>query len=149
MHQDPGEKNSDPTGDCPRLACGCPGVSDVGMGWWWPAAGLGARTVAVHSWDPLREVTIIFITSTIVGPQVSSRTELHPSTENWIKDLLSMALPIRTRPSTPLSQSIPSGSFQKSLILLHQRAEQTENHNHRRLTNLITWTTALSNSMKL
>ena len=26
---------------------------------------------------------------------------------------------------------------------------QTENHNHRKLTNLITWTTALSNSMKL
>jgi len=26
---------------------------------------------------------------------------------------------------------------------------QTENHNHRKITNLITWTTALSNSMKL
>ena len=26
---------------------------------------------------------------------------------------------------------------------------QTENHNHRKLTNLITWTTALSNSVKL
>ena len=26
---------------------------------------------------------------------------------------------------------------------------QTENHNHRKLTNLIIWTTALSNSMKL
>ena len=26
---------------------------------------------------------------------------------------------------------------------------QTENHNHRKLTNLITWTTALANSMKL
>ena len=75
MHQDPGEKNSDHTGDCPRLVCGCLGVSDVGMGGWWPAAGLGARTVAVHAWDPLREVTIIFITSIIVGPQVSSMGE--------------------------------------------------------------------------
>ena len=28
-------------------------------------------------------------------------TQLHPSTENWIKDLLSMAPPIRTRPSSP------------------------------------------------
>ena len=53
---------------------------------------------------------------------------------------------IRIRPSFPLSQSLPSGSFHKPLILLHQRAE---NHNHRKLTNLITWTTALSNSMKL
>ena len=31
------------------------------MGWWWPTAGLGARIVAVHAWDLLREVTIIFI----------------------------------------------------------------------------------------
>ena len=33
----------------------------------------------------------------------------------------------------------------------HQRAEgrQKENHSHRKLTNLITWATALSNSMKL
>ena len=69
-----------------RLASGCPGVSGEGVGQWWPAAGLGAWTVAVHAWDPLREVTIIFITSTIVWPQVNSRegTQLHPSTENWI-----------------------------------------------------------------
>ena len=95
------------------------------MGRWWPAAGLGAGTVAVHAWDLLREVTIIFITSTIVWTQVNKRegTQLHPSTENWIKDLLSMALPIRTRPSFPLSQSITSGSFHKPLILLHQRAD--------------------------
>ena len=53
------------------------------------------------TWDLLKEVAIIFITSTIVWPQVNSRegTQLHPSTENWIKDLLSMALPIR--PSVP------------------------------------------------
>ena len=30
------------------------------------AAGLGALTVAVHVWDILKEVTIIFITSTTV-----------------------------------------------------------------------------------
>ena len=61
------------------------------MGGWWPAAGLGA-VVEVHAWDLLKEVAIIFI-STIVWLQVNSRegTQLHPSTENWIKDLLSMA----------------------------------------------------------
>ena len=82
----------------------------------------------------------------IVWPQVNKRegTWPHPSTENWIKDLLNMAPPIRTRPN--FSQSLPSGSSYKPLILLRQRAE---NHNHRKLTNLITWTTALSNSMKL
>ena len=62
----------------------------------------------------------------IVWPQVNNRegTQPHPSTENWIKDLLSMAPPIRTRPSFPLSQSLPLGSFHKSLILLHQKADR-------------------------
>ena len=58
-----------------------------------------------------------------------------------------MALPIRTRPSLLLSQSLPSGSFHKPLVLL--RGRQPENHNPRKLTKLLTWTTALSNSMKL
>ena len=40
---------------------------------------------------------------------------------NWTE---SMAPPIRTRPSFPLSQSLPSGSFHKPLIFLHQRADR-------------------------
>ena len=77
----------------------------------------------MHAWDLSKEVAI---TSTVVWSQVNNRerTQLHPSTENWIKDLLSMALPIRTRPSFPLSQSLLSGSFHKPLILLHQRADR-------------------------
>ena len=51
-------------------------------------------------------------------------TQPHPSIENWIKDLLSMAPPTRTKPSFTLSQSLPSGSFRKPLILLHQRADR-------------------------
>ena len=64
--------------------------------------------------------------STIVWPQVNSRegTQLHPSTENCIQDLLSTAPPIRTRPSFPLSQSLPSGSFHKPFTLLHQRTDR-------------------------
>ena len=122
----PGERSSDPTRDWLRPACECPGVSGRSVSQWWPAAGLGARTVVVHAWDLLREVTIIFITSTIVWPQVKSKegTQPHPSIENWIKDLLSMVSPIRTRPWSPLSQSAQSGSFQKPLILLHQRADR-------------------------
>ena len=63
---------------------------------------------------------------TILWSQVNSRegTQLHPSTENWIKDLLNMAQLIRTIPSIPLSQSILSGSFHKPLILLHQRVDR-------------------------
>ena len=44
-----------------RLAYGSPEVSAEGVGWWWHAAGLGAQSVALHAWDLLREVTIIFI----------------------------------------------------------------------------------------
>ena len=46
-----------------------PGVSGEVLGQWWPAEALGAWTVAVHAWDLLREVTIIFIISThILAP---------------------------------------------------------------------------------
>ena len=88
--------------------------------------GLEALSVAVPAWDLLREVTIIFITSTIVWAPQNSRegTQLHPPIESWINNLLSMALPTRTRSSLPLSQSLPSGSFHKRLILLHQRADR-------------------------
>ena len=70
VHQDPGERSSDPTGTSLRLARECPGVSGGGVGQWWPAAGWGALSVAVPAWDLLKEVTIIFITSTLVWPQV-------------------------------------------------------------------------------
>ena len=59
-----------------------------------------------------------------------------------------MALPIRTRPSFPLSQSLLSGSFHKPHPSPSE-VRQTENPSHKKLTNLITWTTALSHSMKL
>ena len=31
------------------------------------------QSIAVHAWDLLKEVTIIFITSTLVWPQVNNR----------------------------------------------------------------------------
>ena len=57
-----------------------------------------------------------------------------------------MTPPIRTRPSFP-HQSLASGSFHKPLILILRG--QTEWKPHRKITKLITWNTALSNSMKL
>ena len=76
-------------------------------------------------WDVFREVTIIFITCPIVWSQVNSKegAQLHPSTENWNKDILSMDPPSSTRLSIPLHQSVPSRSFHKPLILLHQSAD--------------------------
>ena len=87
------------------------------MHWWWPAAGLGALSVPAHAWDLLKEVTVIFITSTMVWPWVNNRegTQPHPSTENCIRDLL-----ICPSEQDPVSQSLPSGSFHKPLNLLHQ-----------------------------
>ena len=72
VHQDPGERISGPTRDRPRFAYKCPGVSGRGVGWWWPAAGLRALSVVVHARDLLKEVTIIFITPTIITVQFSS-----------------------------------------------------------------------------
>ena len=75
-------------------------------------------------------------------------TQPHPTTENWIKDSLSMALPMRTRHSLPHNQSLPSGNFLK-LLTLSFRGRQNENHNHRKLIELVTQATDLSNSMTL
>ena len=55
------------------------GVSGGGAGWRWPAAGLRALSAAVRAWNLLKEVTIIFITSTRVWPQINIREE-HSST---------------------------------------------------------------------
>ena len=52
-----------------------------------PAAGLGALSLAVHAWDLLQEVAIVFITSTIVWPQVNNRAMVFPvvmyGCESW------------------------------------------------------------------
>ena len=55
-----------------------------------------------------------------------------------------MAPPIRTRPSFPQSQSLPSAFYPSP-----SEDRQNENHIHRKLTNLITWTIALSKPVKL
>ena len=55
---------------------------------------------------------------------------------------------IRTRPRFSHSQSLSSESFHK-LHPYPSEVTQNENHNHRKLAKLITWITALSNSMKL
>ena len=57
-------------------------------------------------------------------PSNREGTQPRPSTEDWTKNLLSMAPTIRARLRFPLSQSLPSGSFHKLLILTHQRANR-------------------------
>ena len=49
-----------------------------------------------------------------------------------------------------LPQSVsPIRKLPLAYYLSPSKGRQSENHNHRKLTNLITWNTALSNSMKL
>ena len=50
VHQDPGERSSDPTRDWARLAFECPEVSRGGVGGQWPAAGSGHWIKP--SWEP-------------------------------------------------------------------------------------------------
>ena len=125
-HQDSGERSSDPTRDWPRLAHECPGVSGRGVGQWWPAAELGALSVAVHAWDLLKAVTIIFITSIIVWPQVNSREGIqpHPPIENWIKDSLTWPYPSEQDPVSP-TVSLSHQEASISLLSLSLR-EQIE-----------------------
>ena len=88
---------------------------------------MGALNAAVLAWYLLKEVTIIFIISTIVWPQVNNREEHSTTHQEKIGFKVYcpfMALPIRTRPSFPLSQTLPSGRFHKPFILLHQRADK-------------------------
>ena len=78
---------------------------------------VGALSGAVCARDLWKEVTIIFIICTIVWPQVNNGlggTQPCPSTENWIKVLLSTAPPIKTRPVS----STVSLSHQETFISL-------------------------------
>ena len=65
-----------------------------------------------------------WVNNSLPSVQTTGREEPYPSTEYRINDLLSMAPPIRTRPSFPYSQSLPTGSFHKLLILIHQQADK-------------------------
>ena len=89
-----------------------------------------ALSAALCAWDLLKEVSVIFITSTTLCPQVKGAnkegTMHHPSTENWIVDLLSRIPPIRTRPRFPYRHSLPSGNFYKPLILICQRTDRVK-----------------------
>ena len=72
----------------------------------WVGGGLlqsGGSECGSPSMGPLKEVAVIFITSTIVSPQVTNREGTQPqqSIENWIKDLLSMTSPSEQDPVSP------------------------------------------------
>ena len=95
----------------------------------------------------LRPTILVWVNSIGLRPNREG-TLLQPLTENWIKDLLSMAPPIRTRPSFPHNQSLPSGSFHKLLILIHQKISSVQLLSYVRL--LVTpWITACQASLSI
>ena len=81
-------------------------------------------------------------------PNYRDGIQPRPSTENWIKNVLSTlkVYPKAQIPPQPVPniRILPQASYPYP-----SKGTQNENHNHRKLTKLITWITALSNSMKL
>ena len=130
------------TGPC------APGISGRGVGQWCHAAGLGILSAGVHARDLLKEVTIIFISSTIVWLLVKKQggnTALL-STENWIIE--HWPHPSEQDPVFP-SVSLSHQDASINLLSLTIKGRQNKNHNHRKLIKLITWATALYKAMKL
>ena len=114
VHQDQGERSSDPTRDWVRLAWECLGVSGRVLGWQWLPWGWGTD-YSSPGISPLQGHHCPY--HSLASDHYREGTQPHPSTENWIQDLLNMAPPIRARPIFPHSQSLPSGSFHSLLSL--------------------------------
>ena len=95
----------------------CPGVSSRGVGGWWPAAGFEGTEYSSTCLQSSKEGHFVFITSTIVWPQVLAGREQQ---KIGLKTL-STAPPVRTRPSFSLSLSSQEASIS---FLFHQRADR-------------------------
>ena len=75
------------------------------------------RLISVHFQGKPFNIMVIHI--------YASTSNAEEAEVKWFYEhLLSSALPIRRRPSFPFSQSLPSGSFHKLLMLIHQRANR-------------------------
>ena len=81
-------------------------------------------------------------------PNYREGTQPHLSGENCIKDLLSIAPSTTARPFTP-QQVSPIRKLPQTSYPNPSEGSHTENHNNKKLTKLITWITALSDSIKL
>jgi len=68
----------------------------------------------------------VIITPAIVSPyaKLQGWNTAYPSTENWIKDLLSMAQKFRARPRFPQGQLHTPGIFHNPFILIYQKADR-------------------------
>ena len=98
-----------------RVSQTCPWVSrSLGWrhGWRWPAARLG-RWVQQWGTGPFEggHHYLHYFHHSLVSGQTRGKEQSPAHQQNWIKDLLSMALPIRTRPSLPPQSVSPIRNF--------------------------------------
>ena len=84
-----------------------------------PLSRMGALSAAVHAFHYLHHLH-----HSVASGQTTGREPSPAHQQKTGLDLLSMAPPVSTRPSFPLRQSLPSGSFHKPLILTSQRADR-------------------------
>jgi len=82
-------------------------------------------------------------------PNYREGIQPHSSAENWVKDLLSMLRPHQSKTQIPPQLLPPIRKLPQASYPHPSEGRQNENHNHRKLTKLITWITAVCNSMKL
>ena len=138
----------DPTRDWPRLACESPGVSCGRMGRQWPIAGSRALNTTVRAQDLLKEVTIIFITQAIVSGQTTGREHI-PAHKQKIGLKIYWAWPPSEQGLVSPIVNLFHQEASISFLSLSIRGQTEWKPQSQKLIKLITWTTALSNSMKL
>ena len=114
-----------------------PGVSGGSICQWWLNYRVGGTKCTSACIGPFEGGChyLHYLHHSLASGQIT-RNRTETTTENWIKDLLSMAhqqktglkiywaWPCPSEQGFPLSQSLPSGNFHKLLILLHQKADR-------------------------
>ena len=112
-------------------------------GWTWLSSGSGSLNTTLLGASGRAGISLF--EGGHLRPNYREGTQTLPPPENWIKDLSTHQSKI-LMPSQPVPpiRKLPQASY-------HYPSEgrQNENHNHRKLIKLITWTTALSNSIKI
>ena len=140
--QDPGERSSDPPRDWPRLAHECPGVSSGGVG----QSGL-LQDSDNFKWGC---IYLHYLHHSLAPGQTTGRGH-SPAHQQKIGLKIYWAKPWPSE-YDPFSPSVTLSHQEASISLPYpspSEDRQNENHIHRKQTKMITWTTTLSNSMKL
>ena len=153
MHGNSGERRSDPIRNWARLACVCLRVPGGGGGEQWPAhsqgywqhqsweawhAGISPFEGGCHYHHyPYHSLASVKLQGGNTALPINRKLDLRLTDH-------ALAHHNKTQFSPP-----PVGKPEKASYPHASEGRQNENHYHRKLTKLITWTTTLPNSMKL